>query len=350
MANGQFTVDVAGALNRGLQFRQDQQMRPLQVQQAEQGLQQQQQQFQTGQLQQKAVQQQIDQRSDQQKTQSLLTAALNVDALPDEQIAPFLRGHIKQVQSQGGDAAESVKALQLAESGDFKTVRSGAANLINIGVRQGDLAPDPAKKAPAKFEQVKGGLAFDPNTGGFTIDPVAKQRFDELAVKANTQGSLGFKGRQALNKDVTALLKNTVMINNTAKDLDKLGNLGSGPASIALVFKFMKALDPTSVVREGEFATAENSAGVPESVGNIYNKLVNGERLGDVQIKQFIETAKQLSNTSVTASKEEVGSMLNTFGDTIPEKFKSNLLKRIPGEFEGKQKVRTIGRFQVEEQ
>ena len=353
MANGQFTVDVAGALNRGLQFRQEQQLRPLQVEQAEQALQGQQQQFQTGQIQQQALQQQVDRRNDEQKTQSLLNAALNVDALPDEQIAPFLRSHIKNVQAQGGDAAESVKALALAEAGDFETVRSGAANLINIGVRQGDLSPEVAKKAPAAFQQVKGGLVFDPNTGSFAIDQVAKQRFDELATKAQTEGKLEFKDRQSLNKDVTTLLKNTVLINNTAKDLEKLGKIGGGPASIALVFKFMKALDPTSVVREGEFATAEKSAGVPESVRNTYNKLVKGERLGAVQIQQFVDTAKELSDSSATSSKEEVGSMLDTFGDTIPDEFKTGLLGRIPKRFnkvEAKSKVRTIGRFQVEEQ
>lgn len=350
MANGQFTVDVAGALNRGLQFRQEEQLRPLQVRQAEQALKQQTQQFQTGGLQQQALQQQIDKRTDQQKNQSLLTAALNVDALPDEQIAPFLRSHIANVQRQGGNAEESIRALQLAESGDFETVRTGAKNLIDIGVRQGDIKAPQQKAKPAAFQKGEGGLVFNPNDGTFSINPVAKQRFDELAVKASTQGSLGFKDRQALNKDVTSLLKNTVMINNTAKDLEKLGTIGTGPASIALVFKFMKALDPTSVVREGEFATAEQSAGVPEKVRNIYNKLVEGERLGDKQIEQFIETAKQLSNASVSASKDEVGNMLNTFGDTIPEKFKINLLKRIPGEFKGKQEVRTIGRFQVEVQ
>lgn len=353
MANGQFTVDVAGALNRGLQFRQQEQLRPLQVQQAEQALQGQQQQFQTGQIQQQAVQQQVDKRNDQQKTQSLLKAALNVESLPDEQIAPFLRSHIASVQEQGGNAAESVKALALAEAGDFKSIRSGAANLINIGVRQGDLAPEVAKKAPAAFQQIKGGLVFDPNKGTFAIDEVAKQRFDELATKAKTEGKLEFKDRQSLNKDVTKLLKNTTLINNTAKDLEALGKIGGGPASIALVFKFMKALDPTSVVREGEFATAQNSAGIPESVANTYNKLIKGERLGAVQIQQFVDTAKDLSDSAVTSSNDEVGNMLDTFGDTIPDKFKAGLLGRIPKRFnkvEAKSKVRTIGRFQVEEQ
>ena len=44
-------------------------------------------------------------------------------------------------------------------------------------------------------------------------------------------------------------------------------------SDIALIFNFMKMLDPGSVVREGEFATAQNAAGVPERVVNQYNRL-----------------------------------------------------------------------------
>jgi hypothetical protein len=49
-----------------------------------------------------------------------------------------------------------------------------------------------------------------------------------------------------------------------------------GPSDIALVFSYMKMLDPGSVVREGEFASVQNSGGVPESVMGMYNKLIGG--------------------------------------------------------------------------
>ena len=41
------------------------------------------------------------------------------------------------------------------------------------------------------------------------------------------------------------------------------------PASdMSLVFGFMKMLDPSSVVRETEYATAKNATGVPDQVRN----------------------------------------------------------------------------------
>ena len=69
MANG-FVVDVPGAVNRGLQFRQQEQLRPLQQQQADLSLQKQRQSLQFGGLQQESLQQQIDQRTEEQKNKS----------------------------------------------------------------------------------------------------------------------------------------------------------------------------------------------------------------------------------------------------------------------------------------
>ena len=60
-----------------------------------------------------------------------------------------------------------------------------------------------------------------------------------------------------------------------------------GAGDVAAIFTFMKTLDPSSVVREGEFATAENSSGALRKFWNIYNKLTKGERLTDTQREQF---------------------------------------------------------------
>ena len=61
----------------------------------------------------------------------------------------------------------------------------------------------------------------------------------------------------------------------------------SGAGDVASIFTFMKTLDPESVVREGEFATAENTTGVFKKYWNSYNRLVKGERLTDAQREDF---------------------------------------------------------------
>lgn len=65
----------------------------------------------------------------------------------------------------------------------------------------------------------------------------------------------------------------------------------SAQDDLALIFAFMKVLDPTSVVREGEFANAQNTGGITENVVNAYNKALNGERLTDRQRSEFFRTA-----------------------------------------------------------
>jgi hypothetical protein len=49
---------------------------------------------------------------------------------------------------------------------------------------------------------------------------------------------------------------------------------GDPAAQQAMIFAWMKMLDPTSVVRPSEYATAENARGVPETIRNLHNKLL----------------------------------------------------------------------------
>ncbi len=53
-------------------------------------------------------------------------------------------------------------------------------------------------------------------------------------------------------------------------------------------------IDPLSVVREGEFATAEQTAGIPARVVNAYNKVVAGTRLNPEQRQDFLQQAELL--------------------------------------------------------
>jgi hypothetical protein len=66
------------------------------------------------------------------------------------------------------------------------------------------------------------------------------------------------------------------------------------PADLALVFNFMKMQDPGSTVNSGEFANAQNSAGVPDRVVNLYNNLLKGSRLSPTQRKAFRGQAENL--------------------------------------------------------
>lgn len=68
----------------------------------------------------------------------------------------------------------------------------------------------------------------------------------------------------------------------------------SAAGDMAMIYNYMKLLDPNSVVREAEYATAENARGVPSTIRNLWNKILNGERLADDQRADFLNRAERL--------------------------------------------------------
>ena len=67
-----------------------------------------------------------------------------------------------------------------------------------------------------------------------------------------------------------------------------------GVADVAMIFQFMKSLDPDSVVREGEYATASNAGlGVPERIWRLYNSAIDGEILLPEVRKEIIRVARE---------------------------------------------------------
>lgn len=89
--------------------------------------------------------------------------------------------------------------------------------------------------------------------------------------------------------------------NNLTKEMRDVGlaygkiqasaNEPSAAGDIALLINYMKMLDPGSVVREGEFATAQNAGGVEARVRATYNNLLRGERLTEDQRADFVASA-----------------------------------------------------------
>ena len=204
MANGQFqSADIMGEINRGLQFRQQQELRPLEIAAAKQQLQQGEQSNQFAQTQNRALEQQIDQRTDDQKNQSLFNTALQVSQASDADIIPLLEANVLKVQSMGGNADESMRALELAKTGDLTKVREGANNLIDIGVRQGDIKAPGGKKSSGQVE-------FESLISGFSDEDKVKARRVKAGLTPRMVGSatqtIANLGNAATVADVEAVM------------------------------------------------------------------------------------------------------------------------------------------------
>lgn len=78
-------------------------------------------------------------------------------------------------------------------------------------------------------------------------------------------------------------------------------------SDMALMYSYVRMLDPGSVVREGEYATAANAASVPERVRSAYNKVVGGGLLSDSQRDGFIQAATRVRSSVEPRRQELIG-------------------------------------------
>jgi hypothetical protein len=68
----------------------------------------------------------------------------------------------------------------------------------------------------------------------------------------------------------------------------------SAAGDMALLYGYMKLLDPNSVVRESEFATAAKSGSLPQQIQSAVTKVLNGQRLTPEQRSDFVNRAAAL--------------------------------------------------------
>lgn len=90
------------------------------------------------------------------------------------------------------------------------------------------------------------------------------------------------------------VVKNAYTIANQLQVIRGAAASPDAASDLSLIFGYMKILDPNSVVRETEFANAENARGVEDSIRNLYNKVRQGTRLTPKQREQFVQTASRM--------------------------------------------------------
>ena len=173
---------------------------------------------------------------------------------------------------RGGEAIRARGAQRVQTANVNQTVNwlrsNGYADLANI-----------VQQNPQMASQVMAEIAKQRLTPKPTEDP------DKL-LKRISDARKEFTGLKAV-KDFSDVSSAYSRVINSASDPSAAGDL-------ALIFNFMKVLDPGSVVREGEFATAQNAGGVDERIRSLYNRVVDGTRLTVPQRADFVDRATRL--------------------------------------------------------
>jgi hypothetical protein len=165
------------------------------------------------------------------------------------------------------------------------------------------------KAAEAKFAPDKFGAELNLTQSQIDAAKAARSASDAAAAKSGAEAKRAqaaadqmARGILPAEKRPEAESKFRAEYNNQTKPFQEVKSAygrvlvseDTAVGDLSLIFGYMKMLDPGSVVREGEFATAQNATNVPERIQNIYNRIVDGERLTASQRISFKGQAKKL--------------------------------------------------------
>jgi hypothetical protein len=167
---------------------------------------------------------------------------------------------------------------------------------------QGQAAPEGASPVGKIAQDVRAGLI--PKS---VLDAAIKLEKDTaegtLTLQQKIAEEARLRGEYAKRtEDLSAAERNFSIIETSSMDQ-------SGAGDIALVTSFMKMLDPGSVVRETEFATAANAGGLLARLNGIAKKVETGQFLSPEQRADF----KRLAGEYLNAAKVQEQGVQQSF-------------------------------------
>jgi hypothetical protein len=191
-----------------------------------------------------------------------------------------------------------------SKSPNWETKENAKGELVQVNPETGETRPVTANgqpivgyHAPNTSSQFQGISAAATLRGQFDADPVVK--------------------------NAKAIAESVSGVRAAAQDASPAGDL-------SLIYQTMKAYDPNSSVREGEFATAQNAASVPEKIRNAWNRAMTGERLNPQQRADLVHSVEQQGVSQRTLVKK----VMDRYGD-IATRNGLNLADVVFDPFEG---------------
>lgn len=197
---------------------------------------------------------------------------------------PFIMPELR-----GGAAIEKQGAARVAADRRNKTVemlrlrkRDDLADMVERGM----ISPTDAAS------QLLAGKKKPIVVGDKLIDP------DSFEVLYGTPAPKGgdFKDASAFRKEFTGLsrIKNFSDVTEAYTRIVKSAKDPSPAGDLALIFNYMKVLDPSSVVRESEFAAAAKAGSFGAKIEAAINQIEKGTRLAPEQRADFLSRATDL--------------------------------------------------------
>ena len=196
--------------------------------------------------------------------------------------SPQIQGLLSNV----GDPALNALLQEQVASGD---VTGGLNNLFNYN------RAEEAKRSMIDAARLQG---IDPATLQ-ALEGMDAAGIQEYLDDLQTREAAGLQRRFTMGSDIkddfTAATEGFRERAHKYQQIQAFADDPSAAGDIAMVFAYMKLLDPGSVVRETEYATAQQAGSIIDraTVGQ-YNRLIAGERLTPTQRADFANKSKVL--------------------------------------------------------
>lgn len=143
-------------------------------------------------------------------------------------------------------------------------------------------------KTVTKEQAISNGV-FDPSKE-IIVDP------SQATTAETKQERLGSSFRKELTSSDP--YKKLVASKTAAENIEKAVNDPGAYGDLGMLFDYMKALDPISVVREGEQEMFKKTGSFTQSMANTMNKIVNGQTVTPEQRKEVLKYAKNRLRTA----------------------------------------------------
>jgi hypothetical protein len=226
--------------------------------------------------------------SDTQRVTQLAVAARNGDEEALELLTAELESAVQVGQAIGVLEAPETSSKVV---GDFL-----------VDDKTGKVIFDASEKEPRERAQDENGVLRFVDTGERVFPQVEKLE-DELTDADK------FTRAKTIRDQISADTKDFTQIANAWDRISASAEAPSAAGDLALIFNYMKMLDPGSTVREGEFANAQNATGVPGQIRNLFNRVSTGERLSPPQRTDFLSQAQGIFE----ASKGRADNIINEY-------------------------------------
>lgn len=229
-------------------------------------------------LQLRRVQEEEEQKKQQAELQKELNKEIDLLGLPESQ-KTLLKRLSPQEQYTALYSIDKAKERRIVKGADGYNYYADTGERVLPGVVQDTDKP----KEYAMKQDVAGYWRYTegPQKGERVFAGVEKPE-EKPDIKDESSLRKEFNAESKTFKDISGSYAKVLATDPTAA------------GDVSLIFQYMKMLDPGSVVREGEQATAAQARGVPEGILSLYNRLVTGERLTAPQREDFRNQAQNI--------------------------------------------------------